>query len=115
MALPQRRGRRRRSSPSPGEHHPGPDSGDGATRRGDRRRDRWGSGPTSFNNTDMIDGYRRLGAELLEQLRGPPAIAACCGYVGTAGCFLGTTQALRAQLPTPRRVAVEPMESAVLS
>jgi len=68
-----------------------------------------------FNNTDMIDGYRQLGRELLEQLAGPPAIDAYCGYVGTAGCFLGTTRALRERLPGLRRVAVEPAESAVLS
>jgi cysteine synthase len=68
-----------------------------------------------FNNTDMIDGYRRLGDELLEQLPGPPAIAAFCSYIGTAGCFLGTTRALHAKLPALQRIAVEPGESAVLS
>lgn len=66
-----------------------------------------------FNNTDMVDGYVRLGEELLEQLPGP--IAAFCSYVGTAGCFLGTTRALRAKLPGLHRVVVEPGESAVLS
>jgi cysteine synthase A len=68
-----------------------------------------------FNNADMLDGYRRLGEELLEQLPGPPAIDALCSYVGTAGCFLGTSRALRAQLPALHRVIVEPAESAVLS
>ena len=68
-----------------------------------------------FNNTDMVDGYRRLGEELVEQLPGPPAIAAFCGYVGTAGCFLGTTRALGTTLPALRRIVVEPAESAVLS
>ena len=29
-----------------------------------------------FNNTDMVDGYRRLGEELLDQLPGPPLISA---------------------------------------
>ena len=38
-----------------------------------------------FNNTDMVEGYRRLGEELLEQLPGPPPISAFCSYVGTAG------------------------------
>ena len=65
-----------------------------------------------FNNTDMIDGYRRLGEELLDQLSG---IDAFCAYIGTAGCFLGTTRALREKLPTLHRVALEPAESAVLS
>jgi cysteine synthase len=68
-----------------------------------------------FNNADMVEGYRRLGEELLEQLPGPPAIEAFCSYVGTSGCFLGTTRALTAKLPAVRRVVVEPAESAVLS
>ena len=38
-----------------------------------------------FTNTDMIDGYRRLGTELLEQV--PSPIDALCLYIGTAGCF----------------------------
>ncbi len=66
-----------------------------------------------FHNTDMVDGYHRLGEELVGQLRGP--IDAFCCYVGTAGCFLGTTQALRSAHPDLHRVAVEPAESAVLS
>ena len=42
-----------------------------------------------FNNTDMVDGYRRLGEELLGQLPGPPPVSAFCSYVGTAGCAVG--------------------------
>ncbi len=57
-----------------------------------------------FQNDDMIDGYRRLGQELLEQLPGPPPIDAFCSYVGTAGCFLGTTRALRRRCPGCQRV-----------
>ena len=68
-----------------------------------------------LNNADMVDGYRRLGEELLEQLPGPPPISAFCSYVGTAGCFLGATRALTATLPGLHRVVVEPGESAVLS
>jgi cysteine synthase len=66
-----------------------------------------------FRNTDMIDGYRRLGEEILEQVPGP--IDALCLYVGTAGCFLGVSRALRAAHPAMHRVVVEPAESAVLS
>jgi cysteine synthase A len=44
-----------------------------------------------------------------------PGIAAFCGYVGTAGCFLGTARALTDRLPALHRVVVEPGESAVLS
>jgi cysteine synthase len=73
-----------------------------------------GGFPTDqFNNTDMVDGYRALGCELLEQLDG--RVDAFCTYVGTAGCFTGVTRELRATLPELRRVAVEPAESAVLS
>jgi cysteine synthase len=68
-----------------------------------------------FNNTDMVEGYRRLGEELLEQLPGPPPISAFCSYVGTAGCFLGVSRALADALPGLHRVVVEPAESAVLS
>jgi len=68
-----------------------------------------------FNNTDMVEGYRRLGEELIDQLPGPPPIGAFCSYVGTAGCFLGVSRALAAALPHVHRVVVEPAESAVLS
>lgn len=66
-----------------------------------------------FNNPDMIAGYHRLGAEVNAQLPGPADVF--CAYVGTAGCFLGTTQALRLTRPALHRVVVEPAESAVLS
>ena len=68
-----------------------------------------------FNNADMIEGYRRLGEELLVQLPGSPPIGAFCSYVGTAGCFLGVSRALGAALPGLHRAVVEPAESAVLS
>jgi cysteine synthase A len=66
-----------------------------------------------FNNKDMIDGYLALGRELFDQLDG--RLDAVCIYIGTAGCYLGTTRALRERLPSLHRVAVEPAESAVLS
>jgi len=66
-----------------------------------------------FRNTDMIDGYRGLGREILEQLGGPPD--AVCAYVGTAGCFVGVGRELRAAGQSVRRVALEPAESPVLS
>ena len=65
-----------------------------------------------FNNTDMTDGYRRMGEEILEQIE---TLDAFCAYVGTAGAFLGATRALQDKLPRLHRVAVEPGESAVLS
>jgi cysteine synthase len=66
-----------------------------------------------FNNRDMIDGYRGLGREILDQLEEPPD--AFCGYIGTAGCFVGVTRELRAAAPSLHRVAVEPAESPALS
>jgi cysteine synthase A len=66
-----------------------------------------------FNNTDMVEGYRRMGDEIAEQVPGP--IDALCLYVGTAGCFTGVGRALHEHHPGMRRVAVEPAESAVLS
>jgi cysteine synthase A len=68
-----------------------------------------------FHNADMIDGYRQLGTELLDQLPGPPPVSAFCSYVGTAGCFLGVSRALAAALPGVHRIVIEPGESAVLS
>ena len=65
-----------------------------------------------FRNTDMIEGYRGLGREILDQLGGPPD--ALCAYVGTSGCFVGAGRELRSA-GTVHRVAVEPAESPVLS
>ena len=66
-----------------------------------------------FRNADMVEGYRGLGREILEQLDGPPN--AFCGYIGTAGCFVGVTRELRTAVPLLHRVAVEPAESPALS
>jgi len=64
-----------------------------------------------FNNLDMVDGYRRMGQEIADQLE-PDAL---CIYVGTAGCFVGVGRAVRERYPAVRRIAVEPGESSVLS
>jgi cysteine synthase A len=66
-----------------------------------------------FTNTDMVEGYRALGRELIAQV--PTPIDAVVIYVGTAGCYLGVTRELRERYPELHRVAVEPAESAVLS
>jgi cysteine synthase len=66
-----------------------------------------------FNNQDMIAGYEELGAELAEQVGG--RLDAYCGYVGTAGCFLGVTRALRRAIPGLHRVVLEPAESPAIS
>jgi cysteine synthase len=73
-----------------------------------------GGFPTDqFNNEDMIEGYRGLGREILEDLGGPPD--AFCAYVGTAGCFVGVGRELRTAGRSLHRVAVEPAESPILS
>ena len=66
-----------------------------------------------FRNEDMPTGYTALARELLEQLDGP--LDAFCAYVGTAGCFVGTTRELRVALPDLYRVAIEPAESPAIS
>ena len=73
-----------------------------------------GGYPTDqFRNADMVEGYRALGRELASQL--DDRLDAVVIYVGTAGCYLGTTRGLRERIPNIHRVAVEPAESAVLS
>jgi cysteine synthase A len=73
-----------------------------------------GAFPTDqFRNTDMVDGYAEMGAELAEQLDG--RLDAYCGYVGTAGCFLGVTRALRQVVPDLHRTLIEPAESPAIS
>ncbi len=66
-----------------------------------------------FRNADMVEGYRALGRELLDQLDG--RIDAFCAYIGTAGCFTGVTRELRESLPELRRVGIEPTESPAIS
>ena len=68
-----------------------------------------------FGNPDVLAGYKTLADELLTQLPGPPIIHAFCSFVGTAGCFVGTTRELVHEVPDLWRVVVEPAESAVLS
>ena len=73
-----------------------------------------GGYPTDqFNNHDMLDGYTALGTEIADQL--DDRLDAYVGYIGTAGCFVGVTRALRTRVPDVRRVGVEPAESPVLA
>ena len=51
--------------------------------------------------------------EIADQL--DDRLDAYVGYIGTAGCFLGVTRALRTRVPDVRRVGVEPAESPVLA
>jgi len=66
-----------------------------------------------FNNLDALDGYRRLGVELLEQTGG--AVHAYCGCVGTGGMLRGVSMAFADAGCRARIVALEPATSAVLT
>ncbi len=66
-----------------------------------------------FHNSDALEGYRKMGAEILGQL--PATITAFCGAVGTAGMLVGVGERLREAHPAIRLVALEPSASAVLS
>ena len=73
-----------------------------------------GGYPTDqFNNRDMLEGYAALGTEIADQL--DDRVDAFVGYIGTAGCFVGSTRALRSRVPGVRRIGVEPAASPVLS
>jgi len=66
-----------------------------------------------FNNTDSVEGYRRIGDELLAQL--PGGVDAFCGGVGTAGMIVGVARALREARSAARIVALEPAGSPVIT
>jgi cysteine synthase A len=66
-----------------------------------------------FNNTDSVEGYRRIGDELLRQFDGP--IDAFCAGVGTGGMLVGVSRALREAGCAARIVALEPASAAVIS
>jgi len=65
-----------------------------------------------FNNKDALNGYGKIGAELLEQL---DAIDVYCGAVGTGGMLVGVSRALKAANSRTRIVALEPTESPALT
>jgi len=66
-----------------------------------------------FNNPDMLDAYRCMGHEIVDQIEKP--IDAFCGCVGTAGMVVGVGGVVRDAYPDARVVALEPESSAVLS
>jgi cysteine synthase A len=66
-----------------------------------------------LNNEDIIDGFRRLGEEIIEQIDGP--IHAFCELVGTGGTICGVRAALRDAGQDTRIVALEPKSSAIIS
>jgi len=66
-----------------------------------------------FNNFDTLNGYSKIGEEILEQLDGE--IHGACLYVGVGGAFVGTTTPLKEAWPNLIRTIVEPAESAVIA
>jgi cysteine synthase A len=66
-----------------------------------------------LNNYDHIAGYHSLGHEIWEQTEGQVDAFVQC--VGTAASIRGVSEVLREKKPVLRVVAVEPVESAVLS
>src|SRR3990172_8659051 len=64
-----------------------------------------------LHNSDTIEGYRKIGEELVGQLDRP--IDAFCGGVGTAGMLMGVAQVVRQSHPRAKIVALEPATSAV--
>ena len=65
-----------------------------------------------FNNRDALNGYRRIGDELLHQLG---TIDAYCGAVGSAGMLVGVSTALKEGGCRARIVALEPATSPMLT
>src|SRR5688500_7426309 len=66
-----------------------------------------------FNNPNLLDGYRSIGRELLEQLDRP--IDAFCASVGTAGMILGATAALRDGGSTAKVIVLEPTSAPLIT
>lgn len=66
-----------------------------------------------LHNRDTIEGYRKIGEELVDQLDSP--IDVFCGGVGTGGMLMGVAQAVRQSNPSAKIVALEPSTSAVIS
>jgi cysteine synthase len=66
-----------------------------------------------FHNDDAIQGYKRAGEEILQQLGAAPT--AFCAAVGTAGMLAGVSRALKAAISGTRVIALEPAESPLLS
>jgi cysteine synthase len=66
-----------------------------------------------FHNVDAIDGYAKIGDELLEQAGG--RIDVYCGAVGTGGMLRGVARALRDGGSHARIVALEPATSPAMT
>jgi cysteine synthase A len=65
-----------------------------------------------FENRDSLEGYAKIGEELMRRLEGP--IDAFCGGVGTAGMLMGVSTAFRRAGQHPRITVVEPASSQII-
>lgn len=65
------------------------------------------------HNVDSVQGYERIGQELVEQIGGP--IHAFCAAVGTAAMLMGVAHILRRLNPSPRVIALEPASAPIIS
>jgi cysteine synthase A len=65
-----------------------------------------------FNNDDALNGYAKIGTELVEQVG---SIDVFCGAVGTAGMLVGVSRALKQAGQPTRIVALEPASSPALT
>ncbi|MEU8379199.1 cysteine synthase family protein [Streptosporangium sp. NPDC048865] len=69
-----------------------------------------------FHNTDALEGYRRMGREILDQVAATGAtVDAFCAGVGTGGMLAGVADALRSGGRPARVVALEPATSPILT
>ena len=66
-----------------------------------------------LNNLDTLDGYRKIGEEIVSQIDGE--IHGACLYVGVGGAFIGTVSPIKEEWPGLIRTIVEPAESAVIA
>ena len=66
-----------------------------------------------FNNQDSLDGYARIGDELVAQTGG--TFDAFCGAVGTGGMLSGVIRALKNAGSRARIIALEPASSPAMT
>ncbi len=66
-----------------------------------------------FNNRDALTGYRKMGAEILEQLSQP--VDVFCAAVGTAGMLSGVSEEFRERSAQTKIVALEPASAPLLT
>lgn len=66
-----------------------------------------------FENTDAIEGYRRMGEEIVRQLNLP--IDVFCGAAGTGGMIMGVSAALKETNPVTKIIVLEPASAPLIS